>query len=94
MNAIEKFKAKLPWLFGTHYKIERFGVIFFLLLVCLVSSFGFAQKQHMDAMAVQLGDQVMYTTAFQMSVSHAPCEVMDIRVSEDKTKCFIMLGRT
>ena len=94
MNAIEKFKAKLPWLFGTHYKIERFGVIFFLLLVCLVSSFGFAQKQHMDAMAVQLGDQVMYTTAFQMSVSHAPCEVMDIRVSEDKTKCFIMLRWT
>ena len=94
MNAIEKFKAKLPWLFGTHYKIERFGVIFFLLLACLVSSFGFAQKQHMDAMAVQLGDQVMYTTAFQMSVSHAPCEVRDIRVSEDKTKCFIMLRWT
>lgn len=94
MNAIEKFKAKLPWLFGTHYKIERFGIIFFVLISCLVLSFGIAQKQHSDALRVQLGDQVMYTTSFQMSVSHAPCNVLDIRVSEDKTKCFIMLQWT
>lgn len=94
MNAIEKFKAKLPWLFGTHYKIERFGVIFSVLMLCLVLSFGIAEKQHRDALKVQLGDQVMYTTDFQMSVSHAPCEVLDVRVSEDKTKCFIMLHWT
>lgn len=88
---IDSFKAKLPWLFSSHYKIERFGIIFFLMVASLVFCFGMAHKQKADNTREQLSGQVMYTTGFNMSVSRANCTVSDVRVSEDKTKCFIML---
>lgn len=88
---IEKIKARLPWLFGSHYKIERFGVLFGILCLMMVLDVGLIVRKHANDQKAQLGNQVMYTSAFRMSMSGAEASVENIHVSEDNTKCFILI---
>lgn len=90
-DKIDRMKSALPWLFGSHYKMERFGIMFFILVMCLVTSFGLAYKKSIDLNNIRLGDQVMYTTSFRMSRSYTQANVIDVRVSEDNQRCFVLM---
>lgn len=88
---IERFKARLPWLFGSHYKIERFGVIFGVLCLLMALDVGLIVRKHANDQRMQVGNQVMYTTAFKMSMSGASAKVLSVNTSLDRTKCFVLL---
>lgn len=74
-----------------HHKMERFGVIFF----CLLLAFGvllttiFIKKAKDDK--VTLGRQVMYTTDFTSSKTGLTGTVKNIYCSDDRTKVFMLL---
>ena len=84
-------KKRLGWLTGSHYKMERFGVLF-LVLFCCMTVLMVSILQHKRALdAVTLSDQVMYTTNVSTSLSGNSAEVTGIYLNSDRTECFIML---
>ena len=88
---IANIKAKFNWIYSSHYKMERFGIMFisiFLCMVLVVVSI-FVRKSKNDVLL--LGEQVVYTNTFTTSLSGVTGSVYDVVVSDDKTKCFIML---
>lgn len=74
-----------------HHKMERFGVLFF----CLVLAFGVLLTtiviKKMNDDKVTLGSQVMYTSEFSSSKSGISGTVRNIYCSDDRTKVFILL---
>lgn len=88
---IERIKSKFDWLFGSHYKMERFGVMFFALLTAMalvVGSIGI-RKAAMDK--VTLGDTAVYTTEFTSSLSMNGGQLVNLWVNDSRTQCFILL---
>lgn len=88
---IERIKSKFDWLFGSHYKMERFGVMFFALLTAMalvVGSIGI-RKAAMDK--VTLGDTAVYTTGFTSSLSMNDGQLVNLWVNDSRTQCFILL---
>lgn len=77
--------------FGSHYAIERFGVIFVSLVACMCILVGsiFANKIKSDRKI--LTGQAIYTQQFAMSQSGDVCSIKGLYVSDDKTKCFISM---
>ena len=88
---MDGLKTRLPWLFGGHYKMERFGISFAALCLAMIVVMGTIVHKHGMDMREVLGTQVMYTTAFTMSRSHATGTVQSVHVSEDGTQCLLML---
>ena len=69
-----------------HHKIERFGVtmsVLFVSLLCL--TIAVCVKRHNDN-KVQLGDTPIYTTSFEMSLTHNEGSVVDIYRNKAGTK--------
>lgn len=87
----EKMKRKMPWLFGSHYGIERFGVTFCVLAVLMSMCVGSILVKHGNDKKEQLGNQAMYTTRFRMSLSGAQGDVVSVHTSNDRTKCLLLL---
>lgn len=90
-SVIERIKSKFDWLFGSHYKMERFGVMFFALLTAMalvVGSIGI-RKAAMDK--VTLGDMAVYTTEFTSSLSMNGGQLVNLWVNDSRTQCFILL---
>jgi len=79
------------YIFDKHHGIERFGLLFIALTICLslltasigVESF---QKKHQ-----QLTNQAMYTTAFTMSRSQVSGKVVGIYTDANHTKALLLL---
>lgn len=86
---MEDIMAKLK--LDRHHKMERFGVLFF----CLILAFGvllttiWIKKTEDDK--VTLGTQVMYTSEFTSSKSGLSGSVQSIYCSDDRTKVFLLL---
>ena len=88
---MNNIRTRLPWLFGGHYKMERFGLSFLALCIAMGIVIGMvANTRRLDLKEV-LGNQVMYTTQFVMSRSHSVGDVQSINVSEDGTRCLILI---
>lgn len=88
---MNNIRTRLPWLFGGHYKMERFGLSFLALCIAMCIVIGMvANTRRLDLKEV-LGNQVMYTTQFVMSRSHSVGDVQSINVSEDGTRCLILI---
>lgn len=88
---MNKLKSKLSWLFGKHYAIERFGVLFCVLMLALSGVVASVMVKRNGDKKEQLGSQVMYSTAFTMSKSKATGQVVSVNVSNDKTKALVLL---
>lgn len=88
---MDALRDKLPWLFGSHYKMERFGVTFLALCLLLGTSVGLIVHKHSEDQKQQLGTQVSYTTQFVMSRSRATGTVESVNVSKDGTRCLVFL---
>ena len=85
------FKKRLGWLTGSHYKMERFGVMFTVLFICMAVLMGFIFQHKRALDAVTLSDQVMYTTDVSMSLSGNEATVTGVYLNSDQTECFVML---
>lgn len=88
---IESIKSRFVWLFSGHYKMERFGIMFLSLTLCMAMVIGsiFVKVSHDNR--VTLSNKVQYTTTFSSSLSENEGTVEKIFCSDDRTKCFILL---
>ena len=91
MGFLDNLKNKFPRLFGSHYGIERFAVMFGVLALLMCGCVGSIMVKHGNDKKEQLGTQVVYTTAFTMSKSKATGQVVSINVSNDRTKALVLL---
>ena len=78
-------------MFGRHHAIERFGVIFLTLVILMGSLTTTIVVRKRNADAEQLSNRAIYTTRVQMSRSKVSGSVINVMVSEDKTKAFVLL---
>lgn len=88
---IDNVKRKFDWLFSSHYKMERFGVTFGVLILCmaiLLTTIGIRKKQLDEA---DMGNIVKYTDSFSMSLSGASGTVEKIFCNDAHTECFVLL---
>ncbi len=88
---IAGIKQKFDWLFSSHYKMERFGVTFGILTVCMLmvlTSIGI-RKHNLEKES--LGNVVMYSTAYTASLSGAQGKVVNIFCNDSHTECFVLL---
>lgn len=88
---IDNVKRKFDWLFSSHYKMERFGVTFGVLILCmaiLLTTIGIRKKQLDEA---DMGNIVKYTDSFSMSLSGASGTVEKIFCNDTHTECFVLL---
>ena len=82
---------KLSWLFSSHYKMERFGVLFVGLCVCLSLCVGSIYLHKVELENQQLSTSVMYTTSFTMSQTMNAGTVENVFIDSAQTKAFILL---
>lgn len=77
-------------MFGKHKAIERFSIMFTVLVICMSTLMGSIvwRKQSQDADT--LSRQAKYTTQVKMSRSHVTGEVVDVMVNKDQTKTFVL----
>lgn len=88
---IDGIKKQFDWLFSSHYKMERFGVTFGVLMLCMVlllTSIGIRKKQLDEA---SMGNIVKYSDSFAMSLSGASGTVEKIFCNDAHTECFVLL---
>lgn len=88
---VEKLKHHFRWLVSSHYKMERFGVTFLALTLCMAVLMGTIVKHKMDMDKETLGTNVIYTSGFTMSLSQNQAQVVNIFSNQSQTKCFILL---
>ena len=76
---------------GSHYAIERFGILFLTLLFCmglLVSSI-FGKQVEFNNRA--LSGNAVYTRSFTMSQTGSTGSVLGVYTNRAHTKCLILL---
>lgn len=78
-------------MFGRHHAIERFGVIFLTLVILMSSLMTTIVVRKRTADAEQLSNRAIYTTKVQMSRSNVTGSVINVMVSNDRTKAFLLL---
>ena len=88
---VEKLKYQFRWLVSSHYKMERFGITFLCLTLCMAILMGTIVKHKIDMDKVTLGTNVVYTGDFTMSLSQNRVQVVDIFSNQAQTKCFVLL---
>lgn len=88
---IEKIKTKFDLLFSMHYKIERFGIMMFSLVALLAILCGSVIHYNHEQQKIILGNQVMYTTELQFSMSGNTGTVENVYVSSDHTQAFVLV---
>lgn len=88
---MKKLWETIKKIFSTHYAMERFGVLFISLSLCmtfLLISIGI--KVHNDNKQT-LSEQVMYTTSVETSLTGQIGQIKGVYHNIDRTKCFILL---
>ena len=88
---LDKLKHHFRWLVSPHYKMERFGVTVLSLTLCMAVLMGSILKHKADMDKETLGNNVIYTNEFTMSLSQNKAQVVDIFSNQAQTKCFILL---
>ena len=84
-NVVQKLKL------GRHYKIERFGVLFCILILCLGFSGAGAFREYQKKQSQKLSDDAVYTTSFKSSLTGIEGEVCGVYVNSDRTRAFVMM---
>ena len=82
---------RFNWLSSPHYKIERFGIMFTGLMLCMCVLMGSVMHHKSVVDANRLGDQVQYTTETTMSLSGNKATVEGIYLDSDQTEAFVLL---
>lgn len=77
--------------FGPHYSIERFGIIFLSLVLCMVVLLGSIVVRKIQLDKDYMSDQAVYTSNFAFSQTGATGTVQNVYVNEARTKCFLLL---
>ena len=76
---------------GSHYAIERFGVLFLTLVFCMgllvTSIFG----KQMEYNSQALSGNAIYTRSFKMSQTQTAGSVLGVYTNEAHTKCLVLL---
>lgn len=88
---VESVKSKFDWLFSSHYKMERFGVTFVTLLCCLTVLLGTILHRKAELDKQTLGNNVVYTTQFQTSLSSNTGRVVGIYCDDARTQAFVLM---
>ena len=86
----DELKSKFTWL-DKHHRIERFGVVFSILLVCMIAVVLSANAKSKRDSKVLLNSNVIYTTEFVTSLSGNEGTVEGIYCDDARTKVFILL---
>ena len=88
MGAIKK---KFDWLFSSHFKMERFGVTFgvLVLLMSLLLSTIYARK--VSIQKANMLNIVQYTTTYQSSLAQSTGQVLKVFCNDSHTECFVLL---
>lgn len=84
-------KNRLKWLTSPHYKMERFGLMFTGLLLCMCILLGFVVQHKKVVDANTLSDQVQYTQQATMSLSGNTAQVVGVYLDSAQTECFVLL---
>lgn len=74
-----------------HHKMERFGVLFVVFFVALVSIFVISARQKYEDDKFKISEQSMYTTEAKWSLTEQTVKVKGIYRNKDTTKVFIAL---
>lgn len=77
--------------FGSHHAIERFGVIFMSLAMCMILLLISIFTVKIKADRKTLSGQTIYTGSFSTTLTGDTGNVRGLYVNEDKTKCFVLL---
>lgn len=83
-------KTKFFHKFGSHFAIERFGIVFLSLVVCMGICFGSIISRKIKLDHKTLTGRAQYTVGFTMSLSHSSGSVKGIYTDMNHTKCFVL----
>ena len=76
---------------GPHYAIERFGIIFLSLMLAMLVLLGTILARKFEIDKATMAGQAVYTTNFAFSRTGTAGSVKGVYVSEDKTRCMLLL---
>lgn len=88
---MEKIRSMFTKLVSHHFVIERFGIMFGLLLLLMAGCLFSIGVKHKGDQKEQLSNQAVYSTEFTMSKSKAHGTVVSVNTSNDKTKTLVLL---
>ena len=88
---MDGIKKKFAWLFSSHFKMERFGVTFgvLVLLMTILLSTIYARKVSIEK--ANMGNIVQYTTQFTSSLAKSSGQVVSVFCNDSHTECFVLL---
>lgn len=86
MGLMEKLKL------GPHYRMERFSLLFGVMLVGLLLTVSACFVAHVQKQGNTIGEQAIYTTEFETSRTGVSGKVENVYTSKDKTKTFLLLS--
>ena len=75
---------------GSHYKIERFAVMFAILLVCIGAVSIMCLQQDLSDQSDAIQTKAKYNADFTTSKTDIKGNVIDVYASKDKTKAFVL----
>lgn len=74
-----------------HHRIERFGVLFFSLVLVMTILVSISMVQHIKNQRIVLTDKAIYTTEDNWSLTGQGVQVVNMYRNENYTKSFILL---
>lgn len=78
-------------LFSSHYALERFGILFISLVVCMgILMTSISIKVYKDN-KITLSEQVAYTSSVTTSLTGQNGNIIGIYHSTDRKKCFVLI---
>lgn len=83
-------KQHFNWLTSSHYKIERFGIMFASVALCMIILMGSIVRHKMIVDANTLGDLVQYTTSTTTSLSGNKVDIQGVYLNSDQTEVFVL----
>lgn len=76
---------------GPHYTIERFGILFIILIICLALVLGSCFIAKINADNASMTDTAVYNTEFITSRTQHSGAVVDVYANTDQTEAFLLL---
>lgn len=77
---------------GSHYAIERFGIIFLVLVLCMTLVVGSITAKNIQSKHQSLSGRAVYTSGITMSQTKSTGTVFGLYSNNDHTRAFILLG--
>lgn len=87
-NTKHNFMDMLRW--GSHYKMERFTVMFIVLILALALVSGLCLRHDIKNQDISIQTKAKYNSEFTTSKTDIKGNVIDVYASKDKTKAFVL----